>query len=254
MSLGTVGRLTVSAAREMGARSVGLGTAEGLNVTSGRGMGDGSVSLGTVGGLTVTTAGGIKGGDLGLGTMGELNVTSSRGTVDGSMDFGGITGGVNIAGEMGEGSLGFGGATGGVVVPGTGGISEGLLESCAIMGGAPVTCPGGDGERYNLSAGKGSGVGEEVNRAWSLDQLHDVAKSKQHFAVLLVRKFFTREQLQGRSVSGGKLGKLPLDKELLEKVRDIYFVYHPSDTKEEDWKRCVTAINTYLRGKALKKT
>lgn len=121
------------------------------------------------------------------------------------------------------------------------------------MGGAPVTCPGGDEERCNLSAGKVSGVGEDVMRAWSLDQLHDVAKSKQHFAVLLVRKFFTREQLKGHSVSGGKLGKLPLDKGLLEKVRGIYFVYHPSDTKEEDWKRCVTAINTYLRGKALKK-
>ena len=100
--------------------------------------------------------------------------------------------------------------------------------------------------------GEGSGLGEDVMRAWSLDQLHDVAKSKQHFAVLLVRKFFTREQLQGHSVSRGKLGKVPLDKGLLEKMRGIYFVYHPSDTREEDWKR-VTAINTYLRGKALKK-
>ena len=233
---------------------MGLGTVGGLNVSSGREMGDGSVSLGTVGGLTVTTATGIGGGDLGLGTMGGLNVTACRGTVDGSMEFGGNTGGVNIAEEMGEGSLGFGGATGGVVLPGTGEISEGLMESCPIMGGAPVTCSGGDEQRCNLSASEGSGGGENVMRAWSLDQLYDVAKSKQHFAVLLVRKFFTREQLQGHSVSGGKLGKLPLDKRLLEKVRDIYFVYHPSDTREEDWKRCVTTINTYLRGKALKKT
>ena len=253
-SLRTVGGLTVSAAREMGCRSVGLGAVGGLNVTSDRGMGDGSGSLGTVGGLTVTTAAGIGGRDLGLGTMGGLNVTASRITVDGSMDFGGNTEGVNNAGGMGKGSLGFGGATGGVVKPGTGGISEGLLESCAIMGEAPVTCPGGDEDRCNLSAGKWSAGGEDVMRAWSLDQLYDVAKSKQHFAVLLVRKFFTREQLQGHSVSGGKLGKLPLDKGLLEKVRGIYFVYHPSDTKEEDWKRCVTAINTYLRGKAFRKT
>jgi len=186
VTLGTVGGLSVSAARKMGRRSVGLGTVGGLNVTSGRGMGVGSVSLGTVEGLTITTVAGIRGGDLGLETMGGLNVTSSRGTVDGSMDFGGNTGGENIAGEIAEGSLGFGRATGGGSLPGTGGISEGLLELCAIMGGAPVPCPRGDEERYNLSAGKGSGVGEDVMRAWSLDQIHDVTKSKEHFAVLLV--------------------------------------------------------------------
>ena len=107
---------------------------------------------------------------------------------------------------------------------------EGLARDCWNR----VPCPGGDEDRCNLSVGKGSGGGEDVMRAWSLDQLNDIAKSKQHFAVLLVRKFFTREQLQGQSVSGGKLGKLPLDKGLLEKVRGIYFVYHPSDTKEED--------------------
>ena len=56
----------------------------------------------------------------------------------------------------------------------------------------------------------------------------------------------------GRSVNGGKLGKLPLDGLLLERVKGIYFVYFPSDNREEEWKRCVTAINTYLRGKAFK--
>ena len=68
--------------------------------------------------------------------MGGLNVTAIRGTVDGSMDFGGNTEGVKLrGGGKGEGSLGFGRATGGVVAPGTGGISEGLLESCAMSRG-----------------------------------------------------------------------------------------------------------------------
>ena len=89
-------------------------------------------------------------------------------------------------------------------------------------------------------------------RARSVDQLHDTAKSKTHFVVLLVRNFFGREQLQGRSVNGGKLGKLPLDRWVLERVKGIYFLYFPSDNREEEWKCCVTAINTYLRGKGNK--
>ena len=36
-------------------------------------------------------------------------------------------------------------------------------------------------------------------------------------------------------------------------ICSLYFQYYPSEHKEEDWKRCITANNTYLRSKACKK-
>lgn len=59
-------------------------------------------------------------------------------------------------------------------------------------------------------------------RALSIDKLHAIAKSKQNFAVLLVRKFFSKEQLNGHSVFGGRKGKMALDRRLLERVKGIY--------------------------------
>ena len=90
-------------------------------------------------------------------------------------------------------------------------------------------------------------------RTRSVDDLYSLAKSKQHSAVLLVRKLFSRGQLLGCSAMGGKMGKLPLDKGTLGNVKALYFQYFPSEHKEEDWKRCITTINTYLRSKACKK-
>lgn len=49
-------------------------------------------------------------------------------------------------------------------------------------------------------------------QGWSIDSLHAVAKSHRHFAVLLVRKFFTREEQRNKSVNGGR------DKEALHKI------------------------------------
>ena len=92
------------------------------------------------------------------------------------------------------------------------------------------------------------GQGEDRMRALSIDKLHAIAKSEQNFAVLLVRKFFSKEQLNGHSVFGGRKGKMALDKELLERVKGIYFSFYPTDNKQDTWKRCVTAHNTFLRG------
>ena len=90
--------------------------------------------------------------------------------------------------------------------------------------------------------------GEEKIRGCSIEQLHQMGRSRKHFAVLLRRKFCSREQRKGKSVRGGRKGKLPIDREILERVKASYFVFHPTDSKEEEWKGCVTAINTFLRG------
>lgn len=63
-------------------------------------------------------------------------------------------------------------------------------------------------------------------RALSIDKLHAIAKSKQNFAVLLVRKFFSKEQLNGHSVFGGRKGKMALDRRLLERVKGIYYSFY----------------------------
>lgn len=89
-------------------------------------------------------------------------------------------------------------------------------------------------------------------RALSIDKLHAIAKSKQNFAVLLVRKFFSKEQLNGHSVFGGRKGKMALDRRLLERVKGIYYSFYPTNNKQDTWKRCATAINTFLREQVCK--
>ena len=130
----------------------------------------------------------------------------------------------------------------------------GVVPFNLSMGGE-ATVSGGMGageevgeEGRGVSNASREGQGEDRIRALSIDKLHAIAKSEQNFTVLLVRKFFSKEQLNGHSVYGGRKGKMALDRGLLERVKGIHFSFYPTDNKQEVWKRCVTAINTFLRG------
>ena len=167
-----------------------------------------------------------------------------------------LMGVVNMPGGVSVNPLSLGGASdGGNSITGFGGMEGGLPGMGGIMGGACASAGMGDGMVMGgsgISASTGE-LREDVMRARSLDELYAMACSKNNFAVLLVRKFFPKQQLVGRSVTGGKLGKLALDRVLLEKVKIAFFQYYPSDNVDNDWKQCVTAINTYLRSKGCRK-
>lgn len=219
-----------------------------------------------VGGIADTsTSTGMGCGPLGFGRVvgGGTNTSTSSGTGNGSLGSGRAMGGaINSAGGMGDCSLGLSRAVGEVSDHLVGGLN--VPEEGVGLGGISVSSVGGIGVGMGLGGLGGLlghvregttsvGRGEDIMRTRSVDDLYALAKSKQHFAVLLVRKLFSREQLSGRSAMGGKMGKLPLDKGTLANVKAIYFQYYPTEQKEEDWKRCITAINTYLRSKSCKK-
>ena len=126
--------------------------------------------------------------------------------------------------------------------------SSGVLGRDILMGGGAGSM-GRDSETLG-GTGEGPEVGVDPMSNHTFDQLHELAKSKKHFSVLLVRKLFTREQLNGRSVYGGRSGKLGLDKILLERVKGVLFGFYPTDSgnRQREWQDCVTAINSYLRG------
>ena len=128
--------------------------------------------------------------------MGEVSNNSTADSFGGG--FAGPMRGNSVTGSGGndQGSLGMGGIIGGISVSGVGGIGVGICvgELEGLLGHVRerTTCAGRD---------------EDVMRTRSLDDLYSLAKSKQHFAVLLVRKLFSREQLLGRSAMGGKNGQ-----------------------------------------------
>ena len=71
-----------------------------------------------------------------------------------------------------------------------------------------------------------------------------------NFAVKLVRKFYSVSELVNRNCKGTR-GKEPLEPTKLAKVRECTFKIYPtpSTLKEEQWKKCVIAIDEYLRRK-----
>jgi len=231
-----MGGANISISMGMGDDSLGFGRAVvGATNTSISGTGNGSLGLGRAMGGANISVGGMGDWSLGLSrAMGEVTNTS---TTDG------LLAGLNVP-EVEEG---FGGPMGGNSVSGSGGNDGGIGAGVGVGGLGGVL-------GYVREGSTSAGSREDVMRTRSVDDLHALAKSQQHFAVLLVRKLFSREQLLGRSAMGGKMGKLPLDRAILGNVKAIYFQYYPSQHKDEDWKRCITAINTYLRSKACKKT
>ena len=132
--------------------------------------------------------------------------------------------------------------------------SGGVLGKDILMGGMAVHGTSGAGSIGSDSetlggTGEGPEVGVDPISNYTFDQLHGIAKSQKHFSVLLVWKLFTREQLNGRSVYGGRNGNLGLDNLLLERVKSVFFGFYPVDlvNRQWEWQNCVRAINSYLR-------
>ena len=71
-----------------------------------------------------------------------------------------------------------------------------------------------------------------------------------NFAVKLLQLIFTKTQLLGRNCNG-KRGKLPLEKLKLEVIKQaVSKVYSLNQaSKEEVWKKCVVAMDEFLRRK-----
>ena len=195
---------TVSGGMGGGALNLSLGRDHTL-VSGGMGVGPLDLSLGPGrDDLTVSGHGGMgvapldvsMGRDDGIvsGGMGVAPINLSMGR-DGATVFGGM--GVarlnlslgrenaTVSGEMGVATfdLSLGGDA---TVSGGMGAGEGVGE-----------------EGSTVSNASWEGQGEDRMRALSIDKLHAIAaKSEQNFAVLLVRKFFSKEQLTGHSVFG----------------------------------------------------
>ena len=78
-----------------------------------------------------------------------------------------------------------------------------LMGGMAVHGTSGVGSMGRDSETLE-GTGEGLEVGVDPISNYTFDQLHGIAKSQKHFSVLLVRKLFTREQLNGHSVYRGE--------------------------------------------------
>lgn len=97
---------------------------------------------------------------------------------------------------------------------------------------------------YNLMEKKFSLSKEE------LFKLSRKSCSEGNFAVKLLSKIFSKYQLHGKNCNG-KCGKQPLDKLKLEVIKQaVLKVYSLNQTcKDEVWKKCVIAIDEFLRRK-----
>ena len=71
-----------------------------------------------------------------------------------------------------------------------------------------------------------------------------------NFAVKLIQKFYSASELVNRNCRGTR-GKEPLEPTKLARVRACTFKFFPtpSTLKEGQWKKCVIAIDEYLRRK-----
>lgn len=72
-------------------------------------------------------------------------------------------------------------------------LGEGL--NVGLVGGRREGTLGGQGEGWE---------GEDLTKGKTTDKLFSKAKSGKKISVLLVRKFFSRDQIIGRSVYGGR--------------------------------------------------
>ena len=77
-------------------------------------------------------------------------------------------------------------------------------------------------------------------------ELQNMSTSKINFSVKLVKAIYQEEELMNRNVNGC-CGHMALDPVKLLKVREIYFKTFPSEDEENDWIKCVNAINSHLR-------
>ena len=158
------------------------------------GMGDGSLGLGRA----------MRGAMNSVRGIGAWSLQSSMlmGEVSKSSTADDLLGGLNVA-KVGEG---FGGSMSGKSITGSRGNDRGSLGMGGIMGGISVSSVRGIGVGMGMGGLGGllghvregttsAGCGEDVMRTRSVDDLYVLAKARQHFVVLLVRKLFSWEQL-----------------------------------------------------------
>ena len=71
-----------------------------------------------------------------------------------------------------------------------------------------------------------------------------------NFATKLVQKFFHTSELDNRNCMGS-WGKVPLEPSKLKRVKHYTFRMYPmpSTQKEQQWKKCIIAIDEYLQRK-----
>ena len=71
-----------------------------------------------------------------------------------------------------------------------------------------------------------------------------------NFATKLVQKFFHTSELDNRNCMGSR-GKVPLEPSKLQRVKHYTFRMYPtpSTQKEQQWKKCIIAIDESLRRK-----
>ena len=164
------------------------------------GTGDGSLNFGRVMGGAINAVGGM--GDWSLALSRAKREVSNNSNADG------LVGGLNVP-EVGEG---FGGPMIGNSVTGSGGDDRGLLGMGGIIGGISVS------GAVEIGVGMGgleallghvrkgttsAGCGKYMMRTRSVDDPYALAKSEQHFVVLLVRNCLVGNNFQGVVPWGG---------------------------------------------------
>ena len=83
--------------------------------------------------------------------------------------------------------------------------------------------------------------------------LQTKSNSTKNFAVRLLRELFTKEELEGKNISGSR-GKDQVDPERIMIIKEIVFkMYHtqPAD-REMEWRNCRKAMDSFLRSKKRK--
>ena len=90
-----------------------------------------------------------------------------------------------------------------------------------------------------------------TSQSTSQDELFETkakASSSRNFAVQLTRRLFKPEELQNRNVRGVG-GKLPLDPERINMIKDAVFKFYaaPSSGRDSQWRDCRVAIDSFLR-------
>ena len=111
------------------------------------------------------------------------------------------------------------------------------LSQSFISGGDPILSVGVDD-------------GEDSSFFREIVKIKGGSCSIGNFAVKLVQKFYSPIELVNRNC-GGSRGKEALEPTKLAKVKEFTFKMYPtpSTLKEEQWKKCVIAIDEYLRRK-----
>ena len=114
------------------------------------------------------------------------------------------------------------------------------------------------GSSQNFSSGLGLGdtiqqcSGEEVGDGFLLEamKIKSTSCSRGNFAVKLVQRFFTQDQLVNRNCRGSR-GKEGLDAVKLAAVKKYTFKFFPTPVglKDQKWGKCVIAIDEFLRQK-----